>query len=86
MPPDIHQHSLSGIQIEQIRPCRTGGAAGANALDPGLEMVPSEGLEPPTFGLQNRCTTTVLTRRSCGIAPNRLGFNLKSWLVLRIGA
>ena len=23
-----------------------------------------EGFEPPTFGLQNRCTTTVLTRRT----------------------
>jgi hypothetical protein len=26
--------------------------------------VPGEGFEPPTFGLQNRCTTTVLTRHS----------------------
>ena len=26
-------------------------------------MVPGEGLEPPTFGLQNRCTATVLTRQ-----------------------
>ena len=25
-------------------------------------VVPGEGFEPPTFGLQNRCTTTVLTR------------------------
>tara|TARA_R110002124_G_scaffold186539_4_gene353996 strand:+ start:120 stop:401 length:282 start_codon:yes stop_codon:yes gene_type:complete len=25
-------------------------------------MVPEEGFEPPTFGLQNRCTTTVLFR------------------------
>jgi hypothetical protein len=25
-------------------------------------MVPGEGFEPPTFGLQNRCTATVLTR------------------------
>ena len=25
-------------------------------------LVPGEGFEPPTFGLQNRCTTTVLTR------------------------
>jgi hypothetical protein len=25
--------------------------------------VPGEGFEPPTFGLQNRCTATVLTRR-----------------------
>ena len=27
-----------------------------------LKMVPAEGFEPPTFGLQNRCTTTVLSR------------------------
>jgi hypothetical protein len=27
------------------------------------KMVPAEGFEPPTFGLQNRCTTTVLSRR-----------------------
>ena len=26
-------------------------------------MVPGEGFEPPTFGLQNRCTATVLTRQ-----------------------
>ncbi|GCE84443.1 hypothetical protein MSKU9_2584 [Komagataeibacter diospyri] len=28
----------------------------------GEKMVPGEGFEPPAFGLQNRCTTTVLTR------------------------
>ena len=27
-------------------------------------MVPGKGFEPLTFGLQNRCTTTVLTRLS----------------------
>jgi hypothetical protein len=27
-------------------------------------MVPAEGFEPPTYGLQNRCTTTVLSRHS----------------------
>ncbi len=26
------------------------------------DMVPGEGIEPPAFGLQNRCTTAVLTR------------------------
>ena len=26
------------------------------------EVVPGEGIEPPAFGLQNRCTTAVLTR------------------------
>ena len=27
-----------------------------------LNLVPAEGFEPPTYGLQNRCTTTVLSR------------------------
>ena len=27
------------------------------------DTLPGEGFEPPAFGLQNRCTTTVLTRR-----------------------
>ena len=32
-------------------------------------LVPAEGFEPPTFGLQNRCTTTVLSRRALNSAP-----------------
>jgi hypothetical protein len=35
--------------------------------------VPGEGLEPPTFGLQNRCTTTVLTRREARQQPKTFG-------------
>jgi hypothetical protein len=27
-------------------------------------LVPGEGFEPPTFGLQNRCTAAVLTRQN----------------------
>ena len=30
----------------------------------GMPAMPGEGFEPPTFGLQNRCTTAVLTRPS----------------------
>jgi hypothetical protein len=30
-----------------------------------LNLVPAEGFEPPTYGLQNRCTTTVLSRHLC---------------------
>jgi hypothetical protein len=30
---------------------------------PLISLVPGEGLEPPTNGLQNRCSTTELTRR-----------------------
>ncbi len=32
-----------------------------------MGLVPGEGFEPPTFGLQNRCTTAVLTRRRQGL-------------------
>ena len=28
------------------------------------DVVPDEGIEPPTFGLQNRCSTAELIRRS----------------------
>ena len=36
----------------------------SEASPPGSRLsLPGEGFEPPTFGLQNRCTTTVLTRR-----------------------
>ena len=35
---------------------------GCHAVEGSL--VPGEGIEPPTFGLQNRCTTAVLTRPS----------------------
>jgi hypothetical protein len=32
--------------------------------------VPAEGFEPPTYGLQNRCTTTVLSRHVCDRASS----------------
>ena len=35
-------------------------------------MVPGEGIEPPTFGLQNRCTTAVLTRQGRAFPSGRL--------------
>jgi hypothetical protein len=31
-----------------------------------ISLVPGEGIEPPTFGLQNRCSTAELTRHSDG--------------------
>ena len=43
------------------RPCRWKSGRRPAGHRPG--MVPGEGIEPPTFGLQNRCTTAVLTRR-----------------------
>jgi hypothetical protein len=33
-----------------------------SGVRPICEMMPAEGFEPPTYGLQNRCTTTVLSR------------------------
>ena len=33
-------------------------------------MVPEEGLEPPTFGLQNRCTTAVLIRPAAHVGQS----------------
>ncbi len=34
--------------------------------------MPGAGFEPATFGLQNRCTTTVLTRRRGGFTTCQL--------------
>ena len=34
----------------------------------GFLMVPDEGIEPPTFGLQNRCSTAELIRHFNGLA------------------
>ena len=31
--------------------------------DPSWRLVPDEGFEPPTFGLQNRCSTAELSRQ-----------------------
>jgi hypothetical protein len=31
-----------------------------------MQMVPVEGIEPPTFGLQNRCSTAELNRQTSG--------------------
>ena len=41
----------------------TVGSGDATSKPVAEIMVPDEGFEPPTFGLQNRCTTTVLIRR-----------------------
>ena len=40
-----------------------GGAAVRGARTAGGIVLPGAGFEPATFGLQNRCTTAVLTRR-----------------------
>ncbi len=44
-------------------------------------MVPAERFELPTFGLQNRCTTTVLRRR----LDQRVIINITNKQAVRIG-
>jgi hypothetical protein len=44
---------------------------------PLILLVPAEGFEPPTFGLQNRCTTTVLSRLK-GKTRTRFGLEHRS--------
>ena len=39
---------------------------GSYSLSIILQKMPAEGFEPPTYGLQNRCTTTVLSRPGAG--------------------
>jgi hypothetical protein len=51
-------------------------------------ILPAEGFEPPTYGLQNRCTTTVLSRRrrahySRGLTL-RVGYALATRPVIRM--
>src|SRR5258706_15619028 len=47
------------------------------SLNSLILMVPAEGFEPPTFGLQNRCTTTVLSRLK-GKTRTRFGLEHRS--------
>jgi hypothetical protein len=40
-----------------------------------INPVPGEGIEPPTNGLQNRCSTAELTRRTCANVAVAEAFN-----------
>jgi hypothetical protein len=57
-----------------------------SGVRPICEMVPAEGFEPPTYGLQNRCTTTVLSRRGAGSYYSEPGLPAPLRLSLRPGA
>jgi hypothetical protein len=46
---------------------------------PRLKMEPSVGFEPTTYGLQNRCTTTVLTRHLLFIYINNVAQDLQAF-------
>jgi hypothetical protein len=57
---------LSGVRIDAVKRLVRGCVI--QIIFWGL---PAEGFEPPTYGLQNRCTTTVLSRRrACHIITN----------------
>src|SRR6202034_1982622 len=52
---------MSGVRIDAVkRPMR------GRVVQIFLNGLPAEGFEPPTYGLQNRCTTTVLSRQGAG--------------------
>jgi hypothetical protein len=42
------------------------------------QMVPAEGIEPPTFGLQNRCSTAELSRRLRPLAYQTCGLRART--------
>ena len=41
-----------------------GASKAQETLVLGFSVVPAEGIEPPTFGLQNRCSTAELNRQT----------------------
>ena len=54
------------VKIPVIEPTQAAASLALGIVlssDTVMRLVPGEGFEPPTFGLQNRCTTTVLTRQ-----------------------
>src|SRR5688572_6443314 len=52
----------TAAQRRSCRPCRTARSP-ENRYFCRVCMVPGEGIEPPTNGLQNRCSTAELARR-----------------------
>ncbi len=59
--------------LGEMRPMLTTMLTNANVAGPDhnlsglILLVPGEGIEPPTNGLQNRCSTAELTRQDAGI-------------------
>ena len=53
-PPGLAVPSRPDVSATEAKPGRPRGLQG--------RKMPGAGFEPATFGLQNRCTTTVLTR------------------------
>ena len=60
--PDDASYNVGARFSERLRCDRLPGREIQACRQNQGKMVPGEGIEPPTFGLQNRCTTAVLTR------------------------
>jgi hypothetical protein len=61
--PADHRAERSENNIMLVaKPIRLSYECDCNLLILFIFLVPAEGFEPPTYGLQNRCTTTVLSR------------------------
>ena len=54
------------VRTEVLRCATHGSRAHRGRPTAARKRLPAEGFEPPTYGLQNRCTTTVLSRRGAG--------------------
>ena len=53
---------------DEAAPLTTADARRSRRTVVNKDVVPDEGIEPPTFGLQNRCSTAELIRRVAGFA------------------
>jgi hypothetical protein len=59
--PPVTLGVLSGVMTTILWSIQ--GSCNIKSINSLAEPVPGEGFEPPTFGLQNRCTAAVLTRQ-----------------------
>ena len=78
------RHSWVGVRVGvrgDVQGIRTGRPSVSAQEFPGFVREPTRGLEPLTYGLQNRCSAIELHRRmgarvrvgTCSIAPLRSG-------------
>ena len=58
------RHEHHGAGGDQVHRAKMAPGRRRRHLRLRRKAMPGEGFEPPAFGLQNRCTTTVLTRRA----------------------
>jgi hypothetical protein len=74
------QNGVAGDSIAADREPRAWTPVfGAECAPPSKRPVPGEGLEPPTNGLQNRCSTAELTRQINGLGNGRRQIWQQTW-------